>query len=99
MVIRFPLFALVLLAAFPVAVHGDPVGEAAPVFGRIIEKGLQNEQVQVTSLQWARLTGRGLLYLVGVDVQSLERAGVQGSHPPRRRAGWRNNPRVGPAGH
>ena len=39
MVIRFARFALALLAACPVAVHGDSVVEVAPVFGRILEKG------------------------------------------------------------
>ena len=89
MVIKYARFALALLAACPAAVHGDPVVDVAPVFGRILEKGLENEQVQVTSLQWARLTGRGLLYLVGVDVQSLERAGVQNQLSPDDLA-WEN---------
>ncbi len=89
MVIKYARFALALLAACPAAVHGDPVVDVAPVFGRILERGLENEQVQVTSLQWARLTGRGLLYLVGVDVQSLERAGAQDQLSPDDLA-WEN---------
>ena len=80
---RISLFLLALsIPALPSIVRADTVEEAAPVLGRIIEKNLVRDGIEVRSLQWARLEGRGLLYLAGLNVVSMEIAHEDGQPSP-----------------
>mgnify|MGYP001388574960 CR=1 FL=1 len=54
-----------------VARADDELADTVPVLGRIIEKNLIADGVSVSSLQWAYLKGKGVLFLGFRDIDPV----------------------------